>query len=229
MCGYVCVCVCVFTFVEAEKSNWSTQSFPHKKILFFILYFSLTTLSFSYLQGIHFSSLHTCSCMYVCVCVCVVIVANLSLHLPTGGEICSLSLILTHFWHFAGHFVDFRLLRFWFSLFSLYSFCVFSYFWFFGIYFMHIVCVCVCVCEEAADAAHFSFLRWVLLLFTLFEEKRFSSHLDALVSVQQPQQTLQVSSWSIVLFLAVLEHTCSTREKKTLNPAQKRISNGNGY
>lgn len=184
----------------------------------------ITPQPFQYLQGMQFSDLHTCTyvCAYVCVCVCVVIVANLSLHLPTGGEICSLSLILTHFWHFAGHFVDFCLLRFWFSTCFLFSFCIFLFLIFRYLFYA----CCVCVCEKQRHMWRIFHFAVVCCFFSLFEEKRFSSHFEALVSLQQPQpQLLQLSSVEClnrVLFLAVfalLWWPTKTHWRETLNPA----------
>lgn len=151
-CLCVYVCVCLYVCLQIKKYNWPKLDLPSKKLL---LYSFHTCLSFAYLQGIHFSSLHTCSCMHVCVRV--VIVANLSLHLPTGGEICSLSLILTHFWHFAGHFVDFRLLRFcFFGIFSIFHILHVYFLIFDFLVFVFILCMlCVCLWRSSRCGAFF--------------------------------------------------------------------------
>lgn len=70
---------------------------------------------------------------------------------------------------------------------------------------MHVVYVCVC--EKQRHMWRIFHFAVVCCFFSLFEEKRFSSHFEALVSLQQPQpQLLQLSSVEClnrVLFLAV--------------------------
>lgn len=168
--------------------------------------------------------------MYVCVVVCVF----MWLLWPIYRCICQLAVkFVRSLWSWRifdtlrGILSIFACFGFAFLVFFLYfsySLCVFSYFWFFGIciYFMHVVRVFV---KKPQMRRIFHFCAVFCCFSRCSRKTRFSSHLDALVSVQQPQQTLQVSSWSIIFSCSHSTHMFSTREQKTLNPAQKRISN----
>lgn len=160
--------------------------------------------------------------MYACVCSCgycgqfIVAFANWRWNL---FALFDLDAFLT----LCGAFCRFSLasvLLFWYFFFFSYSSCVFSYFWFFGIciYFMHVVRVFV---KKPQMRRIFHFCAVFCCFSRCSRKTRFSSHLDALVSVQQPQQTLQVSSWIIIFSCSHSTHMFSTREQKTLNPPTK--------
>lgn len=83
---------------------------------------------------------------------------DLDAFLTLCGAFCRFSLAsVLLFWYF---FLYFHILYVYFLIFD---FLVF-------VFILCMLCECLCVCKEAADAAHFSFLRCVLLLFSLFEE-----------------------------------------------------------
>lgn len=183
----------------------------------------ITPQPFQYLQGMQFSDLHTCTCVYAYVCVFVCVCGY-----------CGQFIVAFANWRwnlFALFDLDaFLTLCGAFCRFLLASVLVFEVFFVFFLYFLifdfsvFILCM-LCVWGAAAYVAHFSF-RCGLLLFSLFEEKRFSSHFEALVSLQQPQpQLLQLSSVEClnrVLFLAVfalLWWPTKTHWRETLNPA----------
>lgn len=170
--------------------------------------------------------------MYLCVCVCscgycgqfIVAFANWRWNLFVLFD-------LDAFLTLCGAFCRFSLasvLLFWyFFLFFIFFMCIFLFMIFLYLYLFYACCACVCVCVKKPQMRRIFHFCAVFCCFSRCSRKtRFSSHLDALVSVQQPQQTLQVSSWIIIFSCSHSTHMFSTREQKTLNPAQKRISNG---